>query len=99
MTITLGLNILIYFSKYGEQDSNSFGNGSRLFVGLNFTMLEIKISFLFIDISESNLSNNFPVLPTNGNPSLSSLNPGPSPIIIKQEKALPLPGTAKFLVL
>ena len=62
-------------------------------------MFVMNTLFLLSPFCSSNWSSNLPALPMNGEPSLSSFSPGPSPINIMSDVGSPSPGTVRVLVL
>ena len=85
--------------KKGEQVFFSKGVGSLLSGGLHFTELVMNTCSRLKPIDCNESCRSCPDLPTNGNPSSSSLAPGASPMNRMSALAGPIPGTAFVLVL
>ena len=98
VTTIFGSISSIWRSKYGRHAATSLGSGSRLSGGRHFTTLVMNTSSRVSGIAASSSSSNLPERPTNGRPCLSSLNPGPSPMIRISALDDPLPGTPLVLV-
>src|SRR5689334_11081387 len=80
--------------RYGEQDSTSFGIGSRFIGGRHFNTLVMYTSARLRPIRASSVSSSLPAAPTKGSPCRSSLKPGASPTIMTLAGHGPTPGTA-----
>ena len=98
VTISAGSSTSSWRWRYGAQAAISSGCGSRLSGGRHLTMFVMKTSSRLQPSGARNFVSSAPARPTNGRPSRSSLNPGPSPTNTTSVSGLPSPGTARVRV-